>query len=125
MKYTRSGYGTGGAWLVDLDGKHAVFVSNGAGFPEMDTLYVPDVASPRHHSDYSKTLVEPLEWTYNQIKDPTDTTIESLQESSKRTRFNAEVAKIWLVSLGAVTVEKRRGSRHYYKVNGRMKLGAS
>jgi hypothetical protein len=58
MKYTRSGHGSGGAWLVNLDGKHAVFLSNGAGFPEMDTLYVPNVASPRHHSDYSKTLVE-------------------------------------------------------------------
>jgi hypothetical protein len=58
MKHTRSGYGSGGAWLVDLDGKHAAFPSNGAGFPELDTLYVPGVSSPKHYSDYTTTLVE-------------------------------------------------------------------
>ena len=58
MKYTRSGCRTGCAWLLNLDGKHAVFVSNGAGLPEMDALYVPSFASPKYHSVYSKTLVE-------------------------------------------------------------------
>jgi hypothetical protein len=33
------------------------FESNGRGFPELDSLYVPKVTNPSHREDYTTTLV--------------------------------------------------------------------
>lgn len=46
-----------GAWEVCLLGRSARFESNGAGFPDLDRLYVPKIEDPRHWSDYSNALV--------------------------------------------------------------------
>jgi hypothetical protein len=57
MVFERQGHGPGGAWIVTLRGRTTVFASNGAGFPPMDQLYVPKVASPSHYRDYSNDLI--------------------------------------------------------------------
>jgi hypothetical protein len=56
MLYERAG-APGGKWTVTLRGHVREFLSNGAGFPELDRLYVPKVREPAHHSDYTKQLV--------------------------------------------------------------------
>lgn len=58
MVHERSGHGPGGAWVVTLRGKTTVFQSNGAGFPPMDRLYVPEAKEPSHWSDYSNELID-------------------------------------------------------------------
>lgn len=58
MHLEREGRPQGGAWVITLRGRTTVFPSNGAGFPPMDRLYVPNVAEPMHFRDYSNTLVE-------------------------------------------------------------------
>ncbi len=58
MRHERQGYSTGGAWVVELNGVRTVFRSNGAGFPELDRLYVPKVEQPTHYRDYSLDLIE-------------------------------------------------------------------
>jgi hypothetical protein len=59
MIWLRSGYRYG-AWKVDLNGKSAIFESNGQGFPGLDELYKPLVegTKPSHWSGYSKQLTE-------------------------------------------------------------------
>lgn len=61
MVHARPGHGPGGAWVITFRGKTATFHSNGAGFPQMDRLYVPKVSEPVHYSDYSNDLVEGAE----------------------------------------------------------------
>jgi hypothetical protein len=57
MVYEKAGHGHGGAWVVTLRGKTTVFQSNGAGFPPMDSLYVPKVKEPSNDRDYSYDLI--------------------------------------------------------------------
>ena len=56
MWYEREG-APGGRWTIALQGRTREFLSNGAGFPELDRLYVPKVREPAHHSDYTNQLV--------------------------------------------------------------------
>ncbi len=56
MWYEREG-APGGRWIVALQGRTREFISNGAGFPELDRLYVPRVAAPSHYSDYTNELL--------------------------------------------------------------------
>jgi hypothetical protein len=56
MLYERAG-APGGKWTVTLRGHVREFLSNGAGFPELDRLYVPKGPEPAHYSDYTKQLV--------------------------------------------------------------------
>ncbi len=59
MVFERQGHRYG-AWLVELNGKHATFESDGNGFRELDKLYVPKtgITHPAHWSDYSLVLVD-------------------------------------------------------------------
>jgi hypothetical protein len=56
MTFVREGY-QWGAWVVTLHGKTKVFESNGNGYPELDSLYVPKVTNPEHYCDYTNVLV--------------------------------------------------------------------
>ncbi len=56
MTYERAG-AHGGVWTIVLHGRTREFLSNGAGFPELDRLYVPKVAEPAHYSHYTNELV--------------------------------------------------------------------
>jgi hypothetical protein len=60
MSYERTG-APGGRWIVALQGRTREFLSNGAGFPELDRLYVPNVNEPAHHRDYTNQLVSNAE----------------------------------------------------------------
>ncbi len=57
MVFERKGQPHGGAWFVRIPG-HAthVFYSNGRGFPDLDTLYLPKTPNPDHYRDYTNTL---------------------------------------------------------------------
>ncbi len=56
MSYVREG-SQHGAWEITLGNRSGRFESNGAGFPDLDPLYVPKVAAPKHWSNYSTELV--------------------------------------------------------------------
>jgi hypothetical protein len=56
MTFKRAGW-RWGAWIVRLGGREMAFESNGRGFPELDSLYVPKVTNPSHREDYTTTLV--------------------------------------------------------------------
>lgn len=56
MRFEKQGY-QWGAWIIEIDGKTRIFRSNGSGYPELDNLYEPGVAAPKHYNDYTNTLV--------------------------------------------------------------------
>jgi hypothetical protein len=57
MTFERAGQPPGGTWIVHLEGRETPFFSNGAGFPELDGLYVPRAPNPTHWRDYSCELI--------------------------------------------------------------------
>lgn len=58
MRHERKGQPPGGTWLVNLRGKQREFHSNGGGYPELDSLFVPRGANPQQYTHYTCDLVE-------------------------------------------------------------------
>ncbi len=61
MVYERAGY-RHGAWVIRVGEKSVIIEASGdRSFPQLDRLYVPRVADPRHWDDYSDELVPDAE----------------------------------------------------------------
>lgn len=58
MYHERRGHPSGGAWVVELDGKRKVFEADGCEYMALARLYVPLRARPTNARHYSPTLIE-------------------------------------------------------------------
>lgn len=61
MYHERRGHPSGGAWIVELDGKRKVFEADGSEYMALARLYKPLRADPMHASHYSNDLVDGAE----------------------------------------------------------------
>lgn len=58
MYHERRGHPSGGAWVVQLDGKRKVFEADGREYIALARFYVPLRAHPTQASHYSNTLID-------------------------------------------------------------------
>ena len=57
MEFKREGFPSGGAWIIEAEGKRRAFPSGGRRFPGIDDLLVPLVPDPKTWDDYDNKLV--------------------------------------------------------------------
>lgn len=62
MDFVREGYQYG-AWIISWNGKEHIALSNGSGYPDLDTLYVPK-SGDVNLNDYRSytTTLKPDAW---------------------------------------------------------------